>query len=114
MVSASITGTVYLDGVKTEKAHGRNRIGIGETVCWRDDIDSKRTQNTKQIAPRDNSFLLKGKLLPLTRKKQVALEKNEKISEKTIFNHGLSHVYQVLVQKYLKLQFNPSSSQIWI
>ena len=60
------------------------------------------------------SFLLKGKLLPLTIKKQVALEKNGKISEKTIFNHGLSHVYQVLVQKYLKLQFNLSSSPIWI
>lgn len=50
---------------------------------------------------------MKGKLLPLARKKKkkkVALEKNGKISEKTIFNHGLSHVYQALVQKYLKYQ----------
>lgn len=39
-------------------------------VCWRDDIESKRTQNTNQIAPQDNFFLLKGKLLPLTRKKK--------------------------------------------
>ena len=103
--------------MKREKAHGRNRIGIGEMVCWRDDIESKRTQNTKQIAPQDNFFLLKGKLLPLTRKKKkkkVALEKNGKISEKAIFNHGLSHVYQALVEKYLKLQFNLSSSQILI
>lgn len=90
-------------------------------MCWRDDIESKRTQNTKPIAPHDNSFFLKGKLLPLTRKKKkkiVALEKNGKISEKTIFNHGLSHVYQALVQKYLKyqkyLQFNLSSFQILI
>ena len=101
--------------MKREKAHGRNRIGIGEMVCWRDDIESKRTQNTKQIAPQDNFFLLKGKLLPLAKKKKkVALEKNGKISEKTIFNRGLSHVYQALVEKYMKLQFNLSSSQILI
>lgn len=110
MVSASIAGSWHLVqiGVHREKAHierekeqeesSRSQIR-GQAGEMKQNLKEPQTQN-KLLYLTILPSLLKGKgklsFTPHQKKKKVALEKSGKISERTIFNHGSSHVYTKL------------------